>query len=92
MGQLLQIDNVVAVDTFEDFGQLFILAKLMDDRLDLMRTELSVGEHSLVRCKGAEDAVAAESHNAMIVLLHGAKELVDGRFILEEFGLVLGKK
>ena len=79
----------MAVDIREGSGQLVIVAILVYDSLDLRRAELSVGEHCLIWCEAAEDAVAAENHNAVVVLLHGIEELVAGRLILEEFGLVL---
>lgn len=48
MGQLLQIDNVKAIDTFEELGQFVIAAIVVDQLLDLVRVELHVANNRQV--------------------------------------------
>ena len=84
MIQLLRVDNVVAVDTGVDFGQLVVAAVGVDDFLDLLGVELLIGEDGQIRGDGADNTVAAEDFDAILMTIQGANKVVDiGGFILE---------
>ena len=91
MIQLLGIDNVVAVDTGVDFGQLVVAAVGVDDFLDLLGVELLVGEDGQIRGDGADNTVAAEDFDAILMTIQGANKVIDiGGFILRETGSAEG--
>lgn len=77
MRTLLLINNVMAVDTFEGFGQVIVAAVAIDQSLDLGNAELLVGEDHQVGTEGAKDAVLSERDNAIVAFLHRAREIID---------------
>lgn len=87
--QLLLIDNVMAIDTFEGFGEMVIAAIAIDQVLNLLRAELLVGEDGQVGADGAENTVGAERDDAIVVFRHGAHDVIDVRLFLGEVLLVL---
>ena len=93
MDYRVQINNITAIHTIVESAQLSLQAVFDQRRLDLIGAELGVGEHGQVGGEGAQDAVAAEEQDAVLVEFHGADEDVDGGFglILEDVALVLGE-
>ena len=92
MSQGLQIDNIMAIDAVEELGEIVITAVIVDQLLDLRDVELSVGEDGVVGGEGTEDTVAAEKYDAVVVLLHGAHEIVDVGIVLDKVRIVLMKR
>lgn len=87
-----RVDNIMPIDTIESFGQVFIAAIVVDQLLNLSSVELGVVEDCHVGAERAKDAIAAEKDDAIVVVFHGCHEIVDGRLLLEEVCLVLGRR
>ena len=82
MKQLLRIDNVITVDTIINLGQLVIAAIIVDQFLDLLSVELLIGEDGLVGSDGADNTIAAEDCNAVVMHIQGAQNTIDSSGVI----------
>lgn len=77
MHQLLLIDNILTIDTFEGFGKTVIAAIAIDQLLDLIVVELLVGENGQIGADRTEDTVGAERDDGVVIFLYRSDKVVD---------------